>query len=658
MPLSANRSLRHALAILVLVAATVLPAQQWTAPTPEELAMTSIPQVPGAPAIYLDIEEITSSYTSEYTYAARIKVLNDKGKEYANVELPPTSNLNFLKLAARTIHPDGKVVPFTGKPYEKLVSKSDGNSVTHKLFTFPDVQVGSILEFRYTLSNYFIAVPTWYLQSELFTRRQHLVFVPRYAGSYRLKNGENVEGKWVPIPILPPGIEVKFNNSTWSAHAFELNAADMMPLPTDQYMPPVLSLSYRVLFFATPYKSIPEFWAENGEYWSKAIDEFIGPKHGVSDFAKTLVPPTDTDDQKAKKIYAYIMSLENTDYTRERTEREDKQQGFKQIKSTDDLLKRGRGNSDQLTLLFVALARASGLKAYVMGIADRDEHIWLDAYLSFRQMDDYIAILNIAGKEVFYDPGQRYCEPGHLARVHALSRGLRQSDTGTVLASTVSAPYDSNKASKIADLKLDETANATGTVTATYTGVPALRWRHKALLGDMVSLKDQLRTEMQDSLPTGTQVEVLSIDNLTDYDQPVRVKFHIEGPIATSAGKRLLIPADIFESNEKPLFPNPKRETPIDFLYTSFDAHAVRYTLPQTLKVETAPEGQTYPLPATAVFTFRTAQTPNTITTYRNLACAKSYVLAKDYADLRAFYQKLEAKDQETIVLTHATAPK
>jgi len=632
-----------------------LQAQHWTDPTPEELALTSIPQVPGAPAIYLDKQIVTDNLNHHTDYSYRLKILTEQGKEYANIELPPNADSQSVRdIAGRTIHRDGTIVPFTGKPYEKLISKANGSTLKQKVFSLPAVEVGSILEYHYSVIDDYLGIPTWYLQSGLFTRHQRLVYTPQSTGDYRTKDGTIVPGKMVYVPILPAGTNVKVSNR--AILSFELEAQDMLPLPNEDYMPPINSLGYRVMFFQTPYIDGEEFWTKNGEFWSKSVNEFIGPAHGVTEFVKTLVLPTDTDDQKAKKIYAYIMSLENTDYTRERTEREDKQQGFKQIKSTDDLLKRGRANSDQLTLLFVALARASGLKAYVMGIADRDQHIWLDSYLSFRQMDDYIAILNIAGKEVFYDPGQRYCEPGHLARVHALSRGLRQSDTGPILASTASAPYDSNKASKIADLKLDETGNAAGTITATYTGVPALRWRHIALLGDTESLKEQLCTEMQALLPTGTRVEVLSIENVTGYDQPFSVKFHMQGHIATAAGKRLLIPADIFEANEKPLFPSAKRETPIDFLYTSFDAHAVRYTLPPTLKVEIAPEGQTYPIPATAVYTFRTAQTPNTITTYRNLASAKSYVLPNDYPALRAFYQKLEAKDQENIVLTRPTS--
>ena len=111
-----------------LVASSVpLHAQQWIAPTPAELSMTSIPEVPGAPAVYLYREQTTDDSLHMFSFYVRLKVLTDGGKEYANVELPFISGsdgFTFDSIAGRTIHPDGSIVPFTGKPYEKVIEKS------------------------------------------------------------------------------------------------------------------------------------------------------------------------------------------------------------------------------------------------------------------------------------------------------------------------------------------------------------------------------------------------------------------------------------------------------------------------------------------------------------------------------------------------------
>src|ERR1700719_2450509 len=122
------------LSALTVLSAVSTRAQQWTAPTPEELSMTSQPEVPGAAAVYLFREETTDDKLHMFSIYTRLKVLTEGGKEYGNVEVSyaRSSNGNSFSLEdihGRTIHPDGTIIAFTGKPYEKLVEKAQGVKV-------------------------------------------------------------------------------------------------------------------------------------------------------------------------------------------------------------------------------------------------------------------------------------------------------------------------------------------------------------------------------------------------------------------------------------------------------------------------------------------------------------------------------------------------
>src|SRR5215468_697668 len=113
--------------------------------------MTSQPEVPGAAAVYLYKEETTDDSLHSWSVYVRLKVLTEKGKEHANVELGYGSHhdgggFTVGDIAGRTIHPDGTIIPFTGKPYEKLIEKTHEYKRMAKVFTLPDVQVGSIIE--------------------------------------------------------------------------------------------------------------------------------------------------------------------------------------------------------------------------------------------------------------------------------------------------------------------------------------------------------------------------------------------------------------------------------------------------------------------------------------------------------------------------------
>ena len=200
--------------------------------------------------------------------------------------------------------------------------------------------------------------------------------------------------------------------------------------------------------------------------------------------------------------------------------------------------------------------------------------------------------MSIEGKDVYFDPGQRYCEPEHLAWKHTLIGGVRQTDGGTTLAATPGEIYSAERTSRIADLTLDDHGKATGTATITYTGDTALHWRQDALLGDETSLKENLKRNMEAMLPDGMEVSVLSVENLDGYDKPLTVKYHLEGDVASATGKRLAVPADVFESKVKARFPEPKRELAVDMRYPGMVQDAVRIRYPATLALESVPTSQ------------------------------------------------------------------
>jgi hypothetical protein len=177
--------------------------------------------------------------------------------------------------------------------------------------------------------------------------------------------------------------------------------------------------------------------------WSKGVDKFVAANRSLKEDVQKIVSAGDTDEQKALKVYAFVMTLENTSFTRERTKREDLSQGFHDVKNADDVLKRKRGSSKDLTLLYLSMARAAGLKAYLMAVANREQRLWVEEYMSVRQMDDLLTIVVIDGKDVYFDPGERYCEPEHLAWQHTLTGGLRQTEKGTVVGRTPADPYQS-----------------------------------------------------------------------------------------------------------------------------------------------------------------------------------------------------------------------
>ena len=164
----------------------------WAPLNPAELQMKDLPEQPGAPAFVLFHEEIDNDQQGSHSVYMRIKVLSEAGRKYADVQIPYyKEEFNISDVHARTIHPDGSIVEFQGKPFDKMIVKSKNLKVRVKAFTLPDVQVGSILEYKYALhrENNSVWPPLWTVQSDLFQRKEHFKFVP-YAGQIQMGHGQ------------------------------------------------------------------------------------------------------------------------------------------------------------------------------------------------------------------------------------------------------------------------------------------------------------------------------------------------------------------------------------------------------------------------------------------------------------------------------------
>ena len=309
-----------------------------------------------------------------------------------------------------------------------MLEKSGDVKVQERVFTLPDVEVGSIIEYRYAtrIADNIYEAPDWYIQGELYVKQAHYVWYPT-SRDIQDSRGPITTITW--FPILPEGVKIERRDMPHSQFShepiqmFELAIKDVPPEVKEPYMPPIASFSYRVLFNFTAEHSAADWWKDEGKDWSKRVDSFADANSELKTETAEITAGATTDDEKLQKIYAAVMKLENTRYTRAHEQQEDKAEGH-QVKNAADVLSHKRGSETQLTELFVGMARAAGMKAYFMLVPDRSEEIFVPGWESFRQFDDVIAVVTVDGKERYFDPGCRYSPYGHLAWQHTPGAGI------------------------------------------------------------------------------------------------------------------------------------------------------------------------------------------------------------------------------------------
>ena len=653
---------RH-LALLFAITSPALLFAQFQQPTAEELKMTDDPKAPGAAAVYLNWEEVANDPIHFQSVYVRIKVLQEKGKELATVHLPYWhGNFKIADIKARTIHSDGTVIPLAGKPEDLLLSKtSSGNGeqmqINSKVFTLPSVEVGSILEYRYDLryDDDHVSSPTWEIQRPYFVHHARYTFTPFKAflpggTSMGLTDAHgNSVNTLIWYKVLPAGVDMKAD----VAGVFHLEVTDIPAAPDEEFMPPLDGMLYQVKFYYKSSRDSAQYWIDEAKRWSKEVDHFAEPSKTIKEAVAGIIAPGDSDLDKAKKLYKAVQALDNTDYSRKKTDAELKQLKLKVARHAEDTWAQKSGSSQDIALLYLAMLRAAGLNANDMKVVDRSERVFAMGLLDFDQLDDDIVVLNIAGKDISLDPGEKMCPFQTVRWTHSGTAGIVQGDHVRSLAITPEQTYTSNKLTRNGDLTIDEHGAVTGQLTFVMLGQEALAWRQLALRNDQDELKKQFDRSLESAVPDGIEAHIDHFLGLDDPDANLIAIVKVHGNLGAATSKRLLLPGFFFQTRGSHPFVNQeKRLEPVDMHYGDTVTDQIVYHLPANMSVEGAPQDTKVLWQGHAVFATKTAAAPNQITIARIFARGFSSVKPEEYQDLRGFYQKVAAADQAQLVLT------
>jgi hypothetical protein len=656
--------LRH-LPLLLTITAPALLLAQFQQPTNEELNMTSDPKAPGAAAVFLNIEEINNDPQHSYSFYVRAKVLQEKGKELATVQLPyMQGNTRVADIKARTIHSDGTIIPLVGKPDDLLIVKMTSKEgyqrqANRKVFNLPSVEVGSILEYRFEIhyDDHHFSSPYWEIQRPYFVHKAHYSFTPFKAflrgyqnstSMYLVDAHLNKLDTLIWTGFLPMGVQV--NSDPIGNLTLDLN--DIPMAPNEEWMPPVQSTPFRVIFYYKSSKNPTEFWESEAKLWSQDVDHFAEPSMLIKDAAISRVAPGDSDLNKAKKLYKAVQALDNTDFSRKKNESELKQLNLKDVRRAEDTWVQKSGSRNDIALLYLAMLRAAGLTAYDMKVVDRSQRVFDSSYLRFDQLEDDIILLNSGGKLIALDPGQKMCPFQTLHWKHSGSTGVRQGATSPGLANSPFQAYTDNTTVRTGDVTLDEHGAMTGSLSIAMTGQEALRWRQTALRFDPDKVNKLFDRELESIVPTGVEAHIDRFTGLDDPDSDLVATVSLRGSLGAATSKRLLLPGFFFQTRGSHPFVNQeKRLEPVDMHYAEQTTDQFTYHLPANVTVEGAPQDAKIPWEGHAALVAKTKTEPGQITIARALWRAFTIVKPEDYFDLRDFYQKVAAADQAQLVL-------
>jgi hypothetical protein len=663
-----NRAQRFLFCLVVaLISLSFLPAQpsragdDWLPIPPADLVLKDNPKQPGAHAMILYREsavneKYASTDGSTINEFFRIKIFTQEGTDEGNVEIPFLKESADIKdIRARTIHSDGSIVKFEGKPFEKIIEKRSGAKYLAKTFTLPDVQPGCIIEYKYRIQYkpLFLHDEYWVLSSHLYTRDGHFSIFPYHS------NFETF-----PLYFRQFGLNIKASPDRQPDGTWALTVHDIPGIEDEAYMPPLRTIQARVEFFhldeSAPINETPDhFWARTEKKWNDDLEHFINNKKVLDQEASRTVSPGDSPELKLRKIYARVQQIRDLNMEVGKTEKEEKQENLKKNSNVEDMLRHGYGNGREINFLFVGLARAAGFESDEVRVAPRNRNFFLPQMQDADELAADIVWARAGAQEFFLDPAAAYFPFGIIPWYETNTKGVR---LGKKPSDFVTVPISASADATIvrhAELSIDPEGLAGGKLEVDFTGQQAALRRGEGHLQDDTGRKKTLEDEIKRRLPSGASFELSKIDNWDKTDLPLHVEGTVKLPaFGSPVGRRMMIPATLFLEPQNKAFETAIRHNAVYFDFPNEQIDDVKFRAPAGYKVETLPASKAIKPGSVVSYEISASQQGSEIEVKRHLVINGLFFPVEYYASLRSFFNTVKSNDEEQIVLQNVESAK
>jgi Domain of Unknown Function with PDB structure (DUF3857) len=646
--------------LVCLLAATMLlpwansaaPAKDdWLPIPPEDLALKDNPKSPGAHAMILYRESSVDAQLSSNDEYFQIKIFTQEGvKEEADVEIPFVKGVEDIRdVRARTVHPDGTIVNFEGKPFEKTVEKVSGFKFLAKTFTLPDVQPGSIIEYKYRSQSdsSFYFNQTWVVQGSLYTRLAKFSIKP--------DPSEHAPLLAFRYSHLPSGL--KPEKQAKGYYALEIH--DLPGIEDESYMPPERSLKGRVEFYYpdrnTPeHETVQQYWERTGKSWSEVVDNYLNKKSALQAEVARVVSPGDPPETQLRKLYERAREIRNLSFEESKTTKEAKHENLKPNDTVEDVIKRGYGNSRQINYLLVGLFRAAGFDSNEIFLVPRNENFFLANSQDSSQLRANVVWVRSGTQEYYLDPGARYFPFGSLPWYETSASGIRVNKQGAVAVTTPFPPSSDTIIARHADLSIAEDGALAGTIEVDFGGQSGALWRKDIREADEAGRNKILESDVKRWLPSDCSFELKKVSGLDD----ILVPLHVEGKVksmgyGTTAGRRILLPVEFFQATQARAFEREKRTNDVYFHFPYEELDDVKLHVPPGYKIETFPPAQNVDLGAVK-YQISAATQGDALEIKRHVVVNIFMVPVIKYPALRSFFGTVKKNDDAEVVLQNA----
>ena len=364
----------------------------------------------------INLNSVTNNFvTTELTKHVRIKILNEKGLNQANIKIRYRSdkNLEDIKnVSAQTINMDasGNLI-YTKVEKSLIYRKKLDKHYSEVIFTFPEVKKGSIIEYKYVdAADGFYAVKNWYFQRAIPVRYSsytmsfpnELIVNATFKGGLKMDIDEKQKGYR--------------NIKTYSMEAIPALRDEAYITCDEDYMQQVIPLLQALDFPGVPRKNLVRTWPE-------IIKELLEDEDFGIQLKRNIPRTSDLDAMLKLVTDPYQKMVIIHDYVRKNM-KWDEHFSIWALDGVKSAWKDKKGTAGEINLILVNLLKDADLLVHPVLVSTRNNgrvNTGLAGYDQFNKVMAYVEI----GQEVYVlDATDMYTPAKLIPRDVLCSEGL------------------------------------------------------------------------------------------------------------------------------------------------------------------------------------------------------------------------------------------
>ncbi len=585
----------------------------------------------------------------------RVKEVFKDVADESSVEIKLYHGEKLLEITARTIEPDGKVIPLKQTDFYTISGGSEGGSVFYTdiktvKFTFPAAERGSILEYAYEEENDLpFVTDVWEIQRYMPVMRNiytltvpSILMDPRALGgagwkwNFRTYNYTKIGQPVFDRPLNTEGLErTEDETFTWkldSIPAFE-------PEPG---MPPDDWFRGYVKFAPSDWKT----WDDISKWY---YNDLFKPRLEMTDAIKKesekLTAGDTSEVGKMSDIFRYVQAIR---YTAVELGIGGLQPDFPQT-----VLDRQYGDCKDKAILLVSLLEAAGIPARPVLVLTKSEGHLDPTFPCWRFNHMIVRVDTPDGSTFWLDPTVRYCRLGEIPSEDEGVVVLVLNDDGTsLLDRTPSSQVWDNGV--FIDIKADIHSHSMSKfhVTVRFEGEEDLAMRNALADATPKEIRNYCKAMIVNTFVDSklTDYTMCPVDSLSTY---FNLSFDFDVPNLVQRQSDLyFLHVDPFPTmRDLGWLSRDKRRYPVQFDYPYIMRKRVDVTVDSGYVVRDLPSQAEMKTPDFEYSSSYSNKTPSHIL-FNEVFSVKSRVLpVQNYEAAKDFFNKVKKQDESPVVL-------